>query len=272
VLYPTIALAYGLMREVGFATATATAYNNWLEAEYTKKDNRLYGVGLMPVENPEGAIKEMRRCKRERKNFVAMLWPSVTASGKTYGDPSFWPVYEEAEKLDMPIALHGAPSLGFGFDLFRPFVKVHTLEHPVPLFVQLTDIIFSGVFDDFPKLRIAFLEGGSSWVPFMIDRLDYEYETVQGMEVRKKVRHTPSYYLTETENFWVSCEMGERAMKHTVAMMGPDRIFYASDFPHEPTEQALLEDIPDFLARTDLDDAVKAKVLYHNAKKFYRLG
>jgi uncharacterized protein len=272
VLYPTIALAYGLMREVGFATATATAYNNWLEAEYTKKDSRLYGVGLMPVENPEGAIKEMRRCKRERKNFVAMLWPSVTASGKTYGDPSFWPVYEEAEKLDMPIALHGAPSLGFGFDLFRPFVKVHTLEHPVPLFVQLTDVIFSGVFDDFPKLRMAFLEGGSSWVPFMIDRLDYEYETVQGMEVRKKVRHTPSYYLTETENFWVSCEMGERAMKHTVAMMGPDRIFYASDFPHEPTEQALLEDIPDFLARTDLDDAVKAKVLYHNAKKFYRLG
>jgi predicted TIM-barrel fold metal-dependent hydrolase len=89
------------MREIGFATATATAYNNWLEAEYTKKDKRLYGVGLMPIENPEGAIAEMRRCKQSRKNFVAMLLPSVTASGKTYGDPSFWPVYAEAERLGM---------------------------------------------------------------------------------------------------------------------------------------------------------------------------
>ena len=70
VLYPTIGLAYGLMREVGFATATATAYNNWLEHEYTRKDDRLFGVGLMPVENPEGAVAEMRRCKQERKNFV----------------------------------------------------------------------------------------------------------------------------------------------------------------------------------------------------------
>ncbi|MBM3487083.1 MAG: amidohydrolase [Alphaproteobacteria bacterium] len=272
VLYPTIALAYGLMREMNFATATATAYNNWLEAEYTRLDKRLFGVGLMPIENPEGAIKEMRRCKKERKNFVAMLLPSVTASGMTYGHPSFWPLYEEAERLDMPLALHGAPSVGFGFDHFRPFVKVHTLEHPVPLMIQLTDMMFSGVFDDFPKLRVAFLEGGASWVPFMMDRLDYEYDTVQGMEIKKKVRHEPSWYMTETENFWVSCEMGERATKYVVDMMGSDRIMYASDFPHEPTEEALMADIPDFLDRTDLDDGTKRKILNDNAKRFYRIA
>ena len=271
VLYPTIGLAYGLMREVGFATATATAYNNWLEHEYTRKDDRLFGVGLMPVENPEGAVAEMRRCKQERKNFVAMLLPSVTASGKTFGDPSFWPVYEEAEKLDMAITLHGAPSVGFGFDHFRPFVKVHTLEHPFPLMIQLTDMMFSGVFDDFPNLRVAFLEGGASWVPFMMDRLDYEYDTVQGAEIKKRVRHKPSWYMTETENFWVSCEMGERAMKYTVDMMGSDRIIYASDFPHEPTEEDLMTDVPEFLENPDFDDEVKGKILYHNAKRLYRI-
>jgi uncharacterized protein len=272
VLYPTIALAYGLMREVGFATATATAYNNWLDAEYTRKDDRLYGVGLMPIENPAGAIREMRACRSARKNFVAMLLPSVTASGKTYGDPSFWPVYEEAEKLGMPLALHGAPSAGFGFDHFRPFVKVHTLEHPIPIFIQLTDMVFSGVFDDFPKLRVAFLEAGASWVPFMMDRLDYEYDSVQGAEIRKKVRHTPSHYLRETENVWVSCEMGERALKYTVDMMGAERIFYASDFPHEPTEEALMSDIPEFLDRNDIDEQTKAKILYHNARRFYAIA
>lgn len=272
VLYPTIALAYGLMREVGFATATATAYNNWLDAEYTRLDDRLYGVGLMPVENPEGAIAEMRRCKNQRKNFVAMLLPSVTASGMTYGHPSFWPVYEEAERLNMPLALHGAPSVGFGFDHFRPFVKVHTLEHPIPLMIQLTDMMFSGVFDDFPKLRVAFLEGGASWVPFMMDRMDYEYDTVQGMEVKKKVRHPPSWYMTETDNFWVSCEMGERGIRYTADAMGSDRIMYASDFPHEPTEEALMSDIPRFLGRDDLDETTKVNILGRSARRFYGLG
>ena len=272
VLYPTIGLAYGLMREVDFATATATAYNNWLEAEYTRKDGRLYGVGMMPIENPEGAVAELKRCRAKRKNFVAMLLPSVTASGKTYGDPSFWPVYEEAERQNMPLALHGAPSVGFGFDHFRPFAKVHALEHPVPLFIQLTDMMFSGVFEDFPRLKVAFLEGGSSWVPFMADRLDYEYDAVQGAAVRRRLGHKPSWYMTETDNFWVSCEMGERGLKYTIDMMGADRIIYASDFPHEPTEEDLMRDVPDFLADPDYDDAVKAKILHDNSRVLYGIA
>ena len=269
VLYPTIGLAYGLMREIDFATATATAYNNWLEAEYTQQDDRLFGVGLMPVENPQGAIKELIRCRTKRKNFVAMLLPTVTASGRTYGDEMFWPVYEEAERQNMVLALHGAPSAGLGFDHFRPFVKVHTLEHPIPLFIQLTDMMFSGVFDAFPNLRVVFLEGGSSWVPFMMDRLDYEYTTIQGGEIQKKVKHKPSWYMTETDNFWVSCEMGERALKYTVDMMGADRIIYASDFPHEPTIEALVSDVPEFLANPDVSEDAKANILYHNAKRLY---
>lgn len=272
VLYPTIGLAYGLMREIDFATATAIAYNNWLEGEYTQKDDRLFGVGMMPVENPEGAAAELKRCRTERKNFVAMLLPTVTASGKTYGDPSFWPVYEEAERQNMVLALHGAPSVGFGFDHFRPFAKVHALEHPVPLFIQLTDMMLSGVFEDFPKLRVAFLEGGASWVPFMMDRLDYEYDAVQGAGIRKRLRHKPSWYMTETDNFWVSCEMGERALKYTVDMMGADRIIYASDFPHEPTEEDLMTDVPNFLDDPDFDDVVKAKILYHNSRRLYGIA
>ena len=65
---------------------------------------------------------------------------------------------------------------------------------------------------------------------------------------------------------------GERALKYTVDMMGPDRIIYASDFPHEPTEHALMHDIPNFLARNDLDEAAKGKILYHNAKRLYGIA
>ena len=76
----------------------------------------------------------------------------------------------------MPLAIHGAPSRGLGFDFFESFVEVHALEHPLPLMIQLTNMIFQGVFELFPQLRVAYLEAGAGWMPFMMDRLDEDFE------------------------------------------------------------------------------------------------
>jgi uncharacterized protein len=270
VLYPTAGLACGLMQNAEVAAATAAAYNNWLEDRYTRKDKRLYGAAMVAVQNPAAAAKEVARCA-ERTNFCAVYLPTVTATGKTYGDEFFWPIFEAAQKLNLPIALHGGPSRGFGFDHFQPFIKTHTLEHPVPLMIQLTDMIFSGVFDVFPDLRVAFLEGGCAWVPFMIDRLDYEYHSLFGVSVRKKLRQPPSAYLRDGEHFWVSLELGERSLKYVIDCMGSERIIYASDFPHEPSEDEILADVPEFLDNPDYDDTVKGNILYRNTINLYRL-
>ena len=269
VLYPTAALAYGLMQSWDFQTATCIAYNNWIEGEYTLKDDRLFGVGLVPFNDIEAGRKEIARCATERKNIVAMLLPSVSVNGKHFGDESYWPLYEEAERQGIPMTFHGAVSKGFGLDNLRPFVKVHTLEHPVPLMIQLTDMMFSGVFETFPNLKFAFLEGGCSWIPFMMDRLDYEYDSVFGVPARKFMTKKPSQIIRDTESIWVTCEMGERSMKHVIDFYGSDRIMYASDFPHEPTEEGLTADVPDFLACNDYSQEIKGKILYHNAKRFY---
>ena len=161
VLYPTAALAHGLMRDVPFAVATATAYNNWLEDRYTRQDDRLYGAGVVAVQDPQAAANELRRCARDRKNFAAMVIPTVTKTGKTLGDKFFWPIYEAAEECDIALALHGAPSEGFGFDHFTQYIASHTLEHPVPIFINLTDMMFSGVFDAFPSCASPFSRGGA---------------------------------------------------------------------------------------------------------------
>ncbi|NQV56284.1 MAG: amidohydrolase [Rhodospirillales bacterium] len=272
VLYPTAGLACGLISDVEWATASAIAYNNWLEARYTSKDARLFGVGMLAVQNPVAAAKELARCANERTRFPACLLPSQTYLGKTYGDEFFWPIFEEAEKQGMPLAIHGAPSRGLGFDHFSEFARVHALEHPFPLFINLTDMIFSGVFDAFPNLRVAFLEGGCSWVPFMMDRLDYEYDSIFGIRARKELKKRPSEYMREGDNFWVGIELGEKGLKYAVdAMGGSDRIIYASDYPHEPTTDDITADIPDFLACDDVDDTVKADVLGRAAKRFYNL-
>lgn len=269
VLYPTAALAYGLMQSWEFQTATCIAYNNWLEGEYTEKDPRLFGVGLTPINDVAAAQKEVIRCANDRKNFVAMLLPSVTVNNRSFGDEYYWPIYEEAQRQGIAMTFHGGPSRGFGFDHLQPFAKVHTLEHPVPLMVQLTDMMFSGVFTEFPDLKVAYLEGGCSWVPFMMDRLDYEYDSVFGVPIRNKIGKKPSQIMRDTDSIWVSCEMGERSLKHVVDFYGSDRIIYASDFPHEPTEEDLTADVPDFLANNEYSDELKSKILYHNAKRLY---
>ena len=122
VLYPTSALAYGIMQSIEFQTATCIAYNNWLEGEYTSKDDRLFGVGLIPFNDIEAGKKEIIRCAKSRKNFPAMLLPTVTGNARHFGDEYFWPLYEEAERQNIPITFHGAVSKGFGLDLLQPFV------------------------------------------------------------------------------------------------------------------------------------------------------
>ena len=272
VLYPTAGLAYGLMQDVDFATATATAYNNWLEDRYTARDGRLFGAGLMPIENADAAAAELKRCATERTGFVAMMMPTATATPLKYGHQSYWPIYEEAVRHDMPIALHGGPSAGLGLDFQRPFAKVHAMSHPYPLFLQLTDIIWEGVFDAFPDLRIVFLEAGCSWIPFMMDRLDYEYDSIFGTEARNRLRRRPSDYIRDSDNVWVTGELGEKGMKYAVDAMGSTRIMYATDFPHEPTRDELKGAVPRFLVDPDFDDVAKANILNRNAKAFYRVG
>ena len=271
VLYPTAGLACGLISDVGWAVATATAYNNWLEERYTKKDERLHGVGMLAVQDPQAAAEEIARCAERRVRFPAVLMPTQTYTGKTFGDEFFWPIYEAAEKHNLPIALHGAPSRGLGFDHFTEFAKVHALEHPFPLMIQLTDIIFSGVFDRFPKLRIAFLEGGCGWVPFMMDRLDYEYDSIFGSGLRTRLKKRPSDYMREGDNFWVAMELGETALKYAIDAMGPDRILYASDYPHEPTEEDLTTELPEFLESNEYSTEVKQKLVHDNMISFYNL-
>ena len=84
--------------------------------------------GMLAVQDPEAAAAEIRRCKNQRTRFAACLLPSQTYLGKTYGDEFFWPIFEEAERQDMPLAIHGAPSRGLGFDHFPEFARVHALE------------------------------------------------------------------------------------------------------------------------------------------------
>ena len=267
-LYPTGGLAFGLIQDRDWSIGLARAYNDWLYNAYTKRDGRLQGVALLPFLDVPAAVTELRRVVRELGMRGALL-PAATVMGKAFGHRDFDPLYEEAERLDVALAFHGAPSRGFGFDFFDAFIKIHTLEHPFAILVQFTSLMFDGVFERFPNLRVAFLECGAGWVPYMMDRMDDEFEK-RGKRWCPFLRRKPSEYIREG-NVYFSCEVEERTLPYVIDLVGEDRIFFASDYPHERARPEFLHDIPEFAERTDLSDTVKEKILLHNARRFYRL-
>lgn len=268
-LYPTAGLALGLIQDRRWAVAMARAYNDWLHDRYMRLSSRLVGVALLPVQDVQEAVKELRRAVTEL-GMRAGLLPAATVLAKSYGHPDFYPLFEEAQRLDCGLAVHGAPSRGFGFDHFPTFIQVHTLEHPFAILVQLTSMMFDGVFELFPRLRVAFLECGAGWVPYMMDRLDEEYER-RGQRDAPLLKRMPSEYL-RGGNIYVSCEVEERTLPYVLDQMGEDQVFFASDYPHEREHAQYLEDIPAFMKRVDLSEGAKRKVLRDNALRFYGIS
>jgi len=267
-LYPTNGLAFGLIQDKDWAVGLARAYNDWLHQRYMQVDPRFKGLALIPVQDVPAAVQELRRAVTELGMPGAVL-PAATVLAKAYGDHSFHPIYEEAQRLNCVLACHGAPSKGWGFDFFDTFIKTHALEHPFSQMLQLTSMVLDGVFEYFPRLRVAFLEAGIGWVPYMMDRLDEEYER-RAKRWAPFLSKKPSEYLGGG-NIYYSCEVEERTLPYAIELLGEDNIFFPSDYPHERDRADFLGDIPEFVERTDISDRAKEKILWHNSLRFYNI-
>jgi predicted TIM-barrel fold metal-dependent hydrolase len=275
VLYPTAGLAAGLIQDPDWAVAVCKAYNNWLADRYHRVNpSRLRGVALLPLQDPAEAAKELRRAVKELGMVGGLMVSNGADAGlrKPLGEPEFWPVYAEAQRLGCPLAFHGAPSWGLGLEAFRQFAPSQSLEHPFAQMIQLTSIVLSGVLEEFPTVRMAFLESGTAWIPFMMDRLDRAYEiwnSARYREFSSLVRKKPSEYLTEGRVF-VSCEGSEQTLVYALSRLGQGSVLYASDFPHESNPEIAQREIRELAEREDLSEEAKKKIFSDNVEALYR--
>jgi predicted TIM-barrel fold metal-dependent hydrolase len=206
-----------MIQDPRWAVALAKAYNNWFHDRYYRKSKRLRGMALVPLQDVPEAVKELRRAVTELGMVGAVLPANSADVGmrKALGHPDFWPVYEEAERLNVPIATHGAPSMNIGLNSFTHFAMTQALEHPIPQMIQITSFVMEGVFDRFKKLRVGFLEAGTGWVPYMIDRLDRFFDLMD----RNGYREYSDYAKTRPSDIFASgrmyfsCEGGEPSMR-----------------------------------------------------------
>ncbi len=270
VLYPTAALSLGTIQVTDYAVKVARAYNRWLYASHLEPEPRLHAPALLPSQDVAAAVEELRTCVQQYGMSGGMLC-SVTWDMTPYGDPKFDPIFAEAERLDVPIVLHGGSTTGLNLDMLRQFAAAHALEHPLPLFIHLASMLFGGLFERHPNLRVGLFEAGSTWVPFMMDRLDYDFKEVGKTDpIISTLKRLPSEVISGG-NIFVTCEPGERFLPMALDAIGPSRVMYASDFPHELEFEEYPEGIKELAGRTDLSDSARADILGEAALAFYGL-
>lgn len=251
----------------GFAAAMARAYNNWVFNYCNKYPSRLKGIAALPLQDVGASVRELRRTVEELGFVGAGVAPNT--HGIRLADPRYYPLFEEAERLDVPICIHlVAPVPGIpaaGTDGFDKSFYIQLIGHPFEQMISIATFIGEGIFDRFPSLRIAFMEGNCGWAPFWMDRMEEYWEAFPN---QIKSKGSPAEYFRKL-NCYISCGVEERTLPYVLETIGPERVVFASDYWHFdakfPGAVAAIKD------RDTLSENDKRKVLGENAARLYRL-
>jgi predicted TIM-barrel fold metal-dependent hydrolase len=268
VLYPNDGLNIGLLRDSDWAVALARAYNDWLHHDFLSVSPRFKGVALVAVQNPTAAATELERAVCELGMVGAML-PAVMSPMHGLGLAQFDPIYAAAERLNVPVAVHGGAAVELGLDHMPSFAGVYPLSHPFAQMQQLTSMMIHGVFERFPGLRVAFLEAGCGWVPYLADRLDESWEH-RGNRWPHRTQRSPKEIM-RGGNMYYACEREESTLPLVAELMGGGQLLWASDFPHERPWAQFSNDIDTLIDRKDLPESLPRKILSENPRRFYNL-
>ena len=234
--------------------------NDHIAGVVRDKPNRFIGLGTIPLQNPDSAITEMDRIVNELKLPGIEIGSNV--NGKNLSEEKFHPIFEHAEKIGCSIFVH--PWEMMGQAEMQKYWLPWLVGMPAETSRAICSLIFGGVLEKYPNLKIAFAHGGGAF-PFTAGRADHGFNVRPDLcAVDNSV--LPSSYM---KNFYVdSLVHNENAMNFLIQTMGAERIAMGSDYPfplgeHHPGK--LIESM-------ELSDANKQRLLAGTALEWLGLN
>lgn len=226
-----------------FATEVARAANDWSLEQWLTKDERLFGGILVFAQNPVEAAAEIRRVG-ERPEFVEVLLGD-NGAGYPLGHPLYDPIFQAAEDVGLPIAIHfGSPVWGGHAQLSAGGLPLNRLEYYAvlhqPGMHHLASFLVHGVFEKYPGLRILAMETGLNWFPWLVAQLDAHYAELKAES--PLLDRLPSEYVRRHVRLSTQpMEPGpgrfdQAELLATVDGMA-EMICFASDYPHWDTDE-----------------------------------
>ena len=232
-LYPSLGLFTGAVEDPDLSAAMSRAYNRWL-ADYCKPyPNRLFGVAMLPMQSVENAMAEMRFVRETLGMRSGFLRPNPYHGKKMLSDPMYEPFWSLAEALDFSIGFHEGSTNAMptvGVDRFEnDRAARHMVSHTMEMMLAALSVIWGGVVDRHPKLRIAFLESGGGWIAPWLDRMDRHFDDKGFSETAPSMRPSELF----ERNCWISFEPVENSIGVLADYIGPHKVMWATDYPHQ---------------------------------------
>jgi len=267
VLFPTVGSRFTGLQSGPLAAALCRAYNYWL-ADYCRPyPDRLVGVGLVPFQDPELAIPEMRRAI-EKIGFKAIFIRPNPARGRNLDHPDYAPFWDTAQGLGVPIVIHeggGMRSIPtIAADRFDNPVFRHMCSHAMEQQIACMTLILGGVLERFPRLKVGFMEAGGGWLPYWLERMD-DHKERMGWLI-PECKSLPSEYFRRQCK--LSVEPGERMIPAVVDLVGDEYLMFASDYPHF---DCTFPGAVSAAREAKISPAAMDKLLGENARAFYNL-
>ena len=266
IIYPTTGLNLYAVPDGELLTAMFKVYNDWL-AEFCRPfPNRLQGIAMLNVDDVPSAVNELERCAG--MGLAGAMITVYPPEDRSYDSPEYEPLWATAEHLAMPLSLHFLTNRVTTAQVAAAdFTAAYyaNIDHWVRM--SLAYMIYSGVFERYPRLHVGSVEMELSWVPHFLERIDYNY--TQRVHVASWYNFTenmlPSDYFHQ--NGFVGFQEDILGMRLR-DVIGVDNLMWGSDYPHIestfPRSRQILEEI-----MADCTEEERAKIAGMNAARVY---
>jgi predicted TIM-barrel fold metal-dependent hydrolase len=262
-------VVYGILGAVSrlddpeVAAAVVRIYNEWLSEFCRKIPGRFAGIGCLSSGSPAQAAEELRRCAR--------LGLKGAELGMSHDMLPLWheewePLWAASDETGVPVHIH---TIGPKVDTrwisdrahYRPWLATHMTAFQIPMMAVVAAVIFGGALERYRGLRVVVGEAGIGWLPYALERFDYEWED----QFKDLIPRPPSEYWRG--QMFATFQIDRTGLEQ-IERIGADTVMWGSDFPHPdgtwPDSAAILE--PQV---ADLPPAVRRKVLCDNAARLY---
>jgi len=269
-LQPSQGLFWYRLPDSELLSAICSAYNDWITDFCKPYPERLKGIGMLNVDDVDEACQELERCKR--LGLVGVFIPVSPLPDRPYRHPIYERLWWTAQDADMPLLLHiatnrsGVPGCEFTINISElTGAGRSTTDHWVRY--SLSAMLFAGVFDRYPRLKIGSVEHETAWIPHWLKQMDFTYRErpvfTKGWKSREGM--LPSDYWRR--NMFVEFmedDLGVEMRKH----IGVENMLWGSDFPHAestwPQSKQFLDRIFDGVPEED-----RRKITSDNAAKLF---
>jgi len=269
VLFRTFPLHCDDTLEPEYANDLCRAWNNWIADFCKEQSRRLKPSALITLHDVDMAVDEARRAVKEL-GAVGLCLVSEPINGRHIHDRAFDPLWAEAERLGVAVCFHPAASpnqeqvarnlAGHPND----GVLVNVFRNPVELMLAVGKFCAGGVLERFPKLRVAFLEGNCSWLPWLLYRLDERSDLRREFASEPLSLKPSEYFLRQC---FISVDVDENIVSDVIRRIGGDNIVISTDYPHADSHWP--HAIDSFMAIEGINSNSRRKILWENCARLY---